>query len=273
MQKNPLVKYVVVCGILAIACILAMFPIYWMVLTSFKSTDQIASSQPLFFFTPSFANYKRVFLEQGFTTYFVNSLIVAGSVTVLSVSFGTLAAYSLSRFRFSEQLPFWILSTRMAPPVLAIIPLFLLFKPLGLLNTYFGLILAHTTFNLPFAVWVMRDFLKDIPIEIDRAALVDGLTRLQAFRKVILPLCWGGIISTAVFCFLFSWNEFIFALVLSGSNTKTLPVAAAGFITPVGIDWGGAAAAGTVAILPAAILAIVLQKYLVRGLTMGAIRG
>ena len=273
MQKNSLLKSTVIYVILTIACIAAIFPIYWMFLTSLKSVAQISSSKPLFFFTPTWSNYIRVFIEQGFSAYFFNSIIVAVSVTILSVGFGTLAAYSLSRYRFSDQLPFWILSTRMAPPVLAIIPLFILFKSLGLLNSYLGLILAHTTFNLPFAVWVMKDFLTDIPIEIDRAALVDGLTRLQAFRKVVLPLCWGGIISTAVFCFIFSWNEFIFALVLSGSNTKTLPLAAAGFITPVGIDWGGAAAVGAVAILPAAILAVILQKYLVRGLTMGAVRG
>lgn len=272
-MKRVSLRKVVVLAILIVASLISLFPILWMVLTSFKSPQMIYSSPPAFVFHPTLDNFHRAFVDGPFATNFLNSLFVASCATLLSVSIGTLGAYSLSRFRFNDQLPFWILSTRMAPPVLAVLPLFLMFKNLGLLNTYLGLIIAHTTFNLPFAVWIMRDFLSDIPKEIDRAALVDGLTRFQAFRKVILPLSWGGIISTAVFCFVFSWNEFIFALVLSGSDTKTLPLATAGFITPSGIDWGGASAVGTVALLPAAILAVVLQKYLVRGLTMGAVRG
>jgi multiple sugar transport system permease protein len=207
----------------------------------------------------------------------LNSVIVVTSSTAVALVFGSLAGYSLARFpmspRFRENISFWILSTRMIPPIVTIIPIFLIFKNLHLLNTYLGLGIVYTGFALPFAVWMMRAFIQEVPVDLEEAALVDGDTRLSAFFRIVLPLAAPGLAATAVFSVIVLWNEFLFALILTTTaKTITLPVGIAGLVSQYELLWGEMGAAGTVAIIPILIFSLSVQRYLVRGLTLGAIK-
>ncbi|HEU4387024.1 MAG TPA: carbohydrate ABC transporter permease, partial [Blastocatellia bacterium] len=191
---------------------------------------------------------------------------------------GTLAAYALARFklpgRLSERLSFWIASTRMLPPIVTIVPLFLMIRDAHLLDTIFSLVVVYAGFNLPFVVWMMRGFFEEVPREIEEAAVMDGDSRLGALRRVLLPLVTPGLAATAVFCLVTCWNEFLFALILTQTDASiTLPVAIAGQVTQYEIRWGAMSAAGVTAIVPVLIFAFAVQRYLVRGLSLGAVKG
>ena len=194
--------------------------------------------------------------------------------TLLSIVVATLAAYALSRmdFRGRHQFVNWVLSTRMMPPVAVAIPMFFIFKQFNLLDTYTGVILVHGLMNLPLAVLLLKSFFDDIPAEIDESALLDGASRWTIFRRIVLPMAKGGIAATAVLCFIFSWTEFLFVLTLTQTSIKTVPVVSSTFVTSIGTAWGNMAALGAAAIVPAFIVILLVQRHLVRGLTMGSLK-
>jgi len=257
----------------------ALAPVYWMLTISLKSeVDQFATPPPWFGFTPTLNHFYDAFVTRSFGDYLLNSAIVAVASTACALVIGTLAAYALARFqlpwRLNRHLSLWILSTRMFPAIVTVVPLFLMMRDLRLLNTRASLIIVYTAFNLPFVVWMMRGFFVELPRDLEEAALVDGDSRLGALFRVVLPLVAPGLAATAVFCLIVSWNEFLFALVLTQTDAAmTLPVGIAGRVTQFEIKWGVMSAAATVAIVPILVFALALQKYLVRGLSMGAVKG
>jgi len=205
---------------------------------------------------------------------YLNSLIIGITSTILTVALGTFAAYGFSRFKIrgKDDLLFFILSTRMLPPVVVLIPVFLMFRILNLSDTHIGLILLYTAFNVSFAVWVLKGFIDEIPIEYEEAAMVDGYTRFQVFRKIVVPQATTGMAATAVFCFIFSWNEYAFAFILANRTAQTVPAWLPYQMGVLGFDWGAAAAGAFLFLLPAMIFTIILRNHLVRGITFGAIR-
>ena len=228
----------------------------------------------LFFsFTPTVKHYVNLFANLNFGQYLINSLAAAGGSALVSVVFGSMAAYSLSRidFRGKKDFFFWIISTRMAPVVAVMVPLYAIFRTLDLVGTLPGLILAYTTFNLPFAIWILKGFFDNVPYAIEEAALCDGATRPRAFRE-ILPLVTPGIGAFLVLCVLFAWNDFLFASIIGSGGAKTLPVATRELVQPQNIQWGSIMAAGVVTTLPMMFLGLLIRRYLVTGLTMGAVR-
>jgi multiple sugar transport system permease protein len=221
-------------------------------------------------------HYVAAFGGSSFATYFLNSVILATASTITALALGVPAAYALARFdwRGRDALSNWILSTRMLPPIVTIVPLFLMLRSLGLINSLAGLALVYTGFNLPFVVWMMRGFFQEIPKEIEEAALLDGETRVGALWRIVLPLVRPGLAATAVFCLIVAWNEFLFALILTQTQAAmTLPVGIASRVTQYEIKWGAMSAAGVVAMLPVLVFAAAVQKYLVRGLSLGAVKG
>lgn len=272
------------------------FPILFWILASFKPfTDIFVMPPVLFGFRPILTWYRIVLggvdstaneLEQrgGVTTgggsyysvpFLRDSIIIAVVSTLIVVLVAALAAYALSRFQFRRQqdFVFWIVSTRMMPAAAAVLPFFIMYRSLGLIDTYTGVIIVHAVANLPLAVLLMRSFFDEVPRELDEAAMVDGTTRFGAFFKVILHYVWPGIAAAAILCFIFSWNEFLLTLTLTKTHVRTLPVAASTFDSQQGTEWGMLAALGTTAMIPVFIFVLFVQKHLVRGLTMGAIKG
>jgi multiple sugar transport system permease protein len=262
-----------------LAVIAALLPVYWMMTISLKhEVDQFSVPPKWFFFNPTLAHYKDAFIERSFGQYLTTSAIVAVVSTTCAIVLGTLAAYALARFRLPRKLnvrlALWILSTRMFPPIVTAVPLFLLMSDLRLLDTTAALIIVYTAFNLPFVVWMMRGFFQEIPRELEEAARVDGDSRLGALVRVVLPLVAPGLAATAVFCLIISWNEFLFALTLTQTDAAmTLPVGIAGRVTQYEIEWGVMSAAGVVAMIPILVFALAVQRYLVRGLSLGAVKG
>lgn len=275
MKVQNLFKYLlVICAML-----FALAPIYWMLTISLKyEVDQFAVPPLWFSFTATAEHYQDAFVGRSFGQFMITSAIVAVISTFCALTIGTLAAYALARFkmpyRLDRKLSLWILSTRMFPPIVTVIPLFLMMRDLQLLDTRASLVILYTGFNLPFVVWMMRGFFVEVPRELEEAALVDGDSRLGALWRVLLPLVAPGLAATAVFCLIISWNEFLFALVMTQTDAAmTLPVGIAGRVTQYEIKWGVMSAAGVVAMTPILIFAMAVQRYLVRGLSMGAIKG
>ena len=265
--------------LLTVALVIAIVPVYWMLSISLKTeVDQFAVPPRWIGFAPTFAHYYDAFFARSFGRYLVTSLTVATLSTICAVTLGTLAAYGLARFKLraglDRRLSMWILSTRMFPPIVTAVPLFLMMRDLRLLNTITALVIVYTALNLPFVVWMMRGFFRELPKELEEAAMVDGDSRLGALRRVILPLVTPGLAATAVFCLIVSWNEFLLALVLTQTDASmTLPVGIAGRVTQYEIKWGVMSAAGVVAMIPILVFAMAVQKYLVRGLSLGAVKG
>lgn len=226
-----------------------------------------------FDFTPTFKHYINLFVENNFGTYLLNSIVAAGGSALISVVLGSMCAYALSRtdFRGKKDLLFWIISTRMAPVVAVMVPLYAIFRNFGLVGTLPGLILAYTTFNLPFAIWILKGFFDNVPYSIEEAQMCDGCTRFQAF-VAILPLVAPGIGAFLILCVLFGWNDFLFASIIGSGGAKTLPVATKELVQPQNIQWGSIMAAGVVTTLPMMLLGLLVRRYLVTGLTMGAVR-
>jgi multiple sugar transport system permease protein len=274
-KTSRALKYI----LLSAALLAAIAPVYWMVTISLKSeVDQFASPPRWFSFTPTLAHYYDAFFTRSFAKYLTTSLAVAGLSTVCAVTLGTLAAYGLARFKLrgklDQRLSLWILSTRMFPPIVTAVPLFLMMRDLRLLNTIASLVIVYTALNLPFVVWMMRGFFRELPRELEEAAMVDGDSRLGALVRIILPLVTPGLAATAVFCLIVSWNEFLLALVLTQTDASmTLPVGIAGRVTQYEIKWGVMSAAGVVAMIPILAFAMAVQRYLVRGLSLGAVKG
>jgi multiple sugar transport system permease protein len=264
--------------ILAAALVFFLFPVIWMFLTSFKTQAEVFASPPVFIPGQwNLNNYAGALLPppngSGGWAGIRDSLIVSLSTAVVSVAVGALAAYSLARYRVGgQQFSFWILSTRMFPPVASALPLFLIFKELKLLDTYEALIIANTIFNLPFAIWLLKGFIEDSPAELEEAALIDGSSIFGAFWRITLPLITPGLVVALLFSFIFTWNEFMFALLLTRKAVRPLTVIIPSLVGGHEILWGQIAAAGVIAIIPGTLLALFLQRYIVRGLTMGALK-
>jgi multiple sugar transport system permease protein len=254
-----------------------LFPLYMMITTSLKTDLQTFEWPPVWIFTPTFHSYYNalfVFGGRSADHYLLNSLVVTLSSSALAVFLGAMAAYGLARFRFrgNRDIAFYILSTRFAPPVGFIVPIYLMVQRSGLLDSQLALIIVYTSMNLSFVTWILRGFFLEIPIEIEEAALVDGYSRWQIFLRVALPLVRPGLAATAILSAIFSWNEFLFASILAPGNAATIPVYLAGFSASMNIDWGEYMAVGTMAVLPIMIFTLALQRHLVRGLTFGAVR-
>lgn len=270
VRKKRLLNNALFYIVIALVVIYFLFPIYYMFITSIKTSLEAYAIPPKFFnFTPTTNNWVGIVIQKPFFYYLYNSIIVALGTTIISMVFGSLAAYSLARFKFNHanKISLLILIIRMLPPFAAVIPIFLIMKRFELLDTRIGLIIAHTTFNLPFVVWMMREFILSLPLEIEEAGMIDGLTRFRAFCKLLLPLLRPGLTAVSIFCVIFSWSEFLFAFLLTQTKAKTMPVAIAE------LSWQQASAAGTAIIIPVLILAFCVQKYLVQGLTFGAVEG
>lgn len=249
-----------------------LLPFFWMILNSFKTALGISKIPPDLFFVPTLENYVSVFLSQNFLDFFGNSFIIATGSTLFGLLLGLPAAYSIARYR-QNGLAIAILMGRMVPGITFLIPWFIIFRQLHLVDTYLSLILSHMLVGLPFIVWVMVPFFEAIPTELDEAARVDGSSVLGTFTRVILPISGPGIISASLLAFIYSWNNFMFSIVLATERTKTLPVAIYNFISYAQINWGGLMAAAVVITLPILVLALLTQRFIVRGLTAGALKG
>jgi len=258
---------------ITLIAIIAIFPFVWMLLISLK-TRVLTYDPSVWFFKPTLENYLAIFQERHILFFAKNSLIVVFSTTIISLIFGSIAAYGFARFSFSkkEDFAFWILSLRMLPPMATVIPFFVLAKFTGLLDTHLILILSYMTFNIPFSIWMMRGFFEEIPRQVEEAASVDGCSHWQIFTKILLPLSLPGLTATAIFCIIQSWNEFAFALFLTGFNARTLPTTASFFLSVTGVIWGEMSAVGVLTVLPVLIFAMLVQRYMIRGLTFGAIK-
>ena len=253
---------------------LILFPVVWMATMMVKPEAVMFERPTVWWFTPTLEHFEFV-LAAGFQWYLLTSFVVALASTALVALLGTPAAYAFARFEMwrRDDLFLFILATRMAPPVCLVIPFYLIYSRLGLIDTYIGLIIAYLTFNLSFYVWVLRSFCRDLPVELEEAAMVEGYPRWQVLRRIVLPLLRPGIVATAVLCFIFAWNEFLFAFMLGGKSVKTLPVAIPTLITTQGVKWGEMAIVGVVALVPILIVVFLLQRHIVRGLTLGAVKG
>ena len=264
-------------ALLALALVITLLPIYWMAITSLKTQLEVFASPPTFVpQRPTSENYVSLFANRNMGAYLLNSLIVVGASVLLALAIGSLAAYALARFRMgrlNDRLSFWVLAPRMIPPIAIVVPIFLILQQLGLLNKHLGLILVYTAFNLPFVVWMMRSFFQEIPIDLEEAAMVDGASRLSAFWHVMLPLAAPGLVATAIFAIIVTYNEFFFALTLTSTPAAaTLPVGTAALIGKTQTLFGEMAAAGVVATAPIVLFALLVQRHLVRGLTLGAVK-
>lgn len=263
--------------LLAVFMVVMLFPVLWMLETALKeSKDIYAVPAKVFSFGPTLDHFKNVFSSDSpVLAGFRNSVIVAGASTIIATVLGVPAAWAYSRFALKgkkDQL-FFILSTRFMPPVVVVIPVFLMFRDLGLLDTQLGLILVYAAFNLPFTIWMMKGFIDDVPAEYEEAAMLDGFSRFEAFWRVILPLLIPGIAATAVFALIFSWNEFVFSIFLiTDPDTRTAPSAIAGLIGGTTTDWGLVAASAMVFAVPVLVFAFLVRKHLVAGVTLGAVR-
>lgn len=261
---------------IAFVIALALFPIYWTFATAFKSKVDALATPPVWMFRPILDNFRYITHARiAFPRYLLNSIIISLGTTAISLTAGSIAAYSLARydFRGKENIAFWMLSTRMIPAPAVVLPIYILMRSLRLVDTHLAPILTHTLITLPFVVWVMRGFFEEIPAEIEEAALVDGCSRWGTFLKIVLPLSIPGLIVTALFCIMFSWNEFLFALVLTSTKAKTATVACTEFRGWMETAWGPACAAAAITIVPILLITMFLQRHLVRGLTLGAVKG
>jgi len=261
-------------ALIFVALAIFIFPIIWMFSTSFKEEVDAFRYPPVITSNPpTLVNYRAV-IQSEFPLYILNSVIICSVTVTISIVLGAPASYALSRYNFKNKrsIANWILTTRMAPPVAVALPMFLLMKFFNLLDTRLSLVILYTTFNLSFVIWLMRGFFEEIPKELDEAALIDGCSPARAFFRIVLPLVAPGLAAVAIFCFIFSWNEFFYALIMTHSRSRTVPVGVQGFIGLYGIKWGEMTAAASLATVPILAFAIVTQKHLVRGLTLGAVK-
>jgi multiple sugar transport system permease protein len=251
-----------------------VFPVYWLFIISFKMPDEIFAFPPVWYpASIQFANYKVLF-KDGDATTVGNSLILASVSTIIAMILGTIAAYSLVRFKTGgENLAVWIISQRMMPPVAIVFPVFLLYVWLGWVDSYVGLIVLYTAFSLPYVIWMMRGYIEDIPLELEESALVDGHTRWEVLWKVVLPMARSGLFATAVFTFVFSWNDFLFALVLTRTEVTTYTVQVTHYFGGQSNFWAKIAAMSVLGTIPIFIAVATMQRFLVRGISMGAVKG
>lgn len=257
-----------------VVTLLFLFPVYWLFMISFKTPDEIYHV-PLLWIPGQiqFSNYYVLFRD-GDVVAILNSLIVAGVSSGIAIVLGTLCAYSLARFGTGgENLAMWIISQRMIPPIAVVFPIFLIYVYFGLVDGYFGLILLYTAFNLPYVIWMMRGYIVDVPLELEESALVDGLNRWEVIWKVVFPMVRPGLMATSVFTFVFAWNDFLFALVLTRTEVITFPVMLTHYFGGQSNFWAKIASMSVLWTLPIFVAVSVMQRYLVRGISLGAVKG
>jgi multiple sugar transport system permease protein len=249
-------------------------PIFWLVNVALKTQAQLFVRTPSFIFTPTFENFGIAIFQYGILRNALHSFVIAAASTALTLVLAMLFVYGITRFRFQFRNPLlmWILNLRMLPPIAIVIPFYVLYSDVGLIDTYRGMVLAYLPLTLPLAVWLLYGFAQELPLSIDEAALIDGANRWQIFRDMIFPLMRPALAVAGTFCFLEVWNEFVLALILTGPNTKTVPIGLSEFITEHAVEWGPMSAAALVLLLPLLFVTYFLQGSLVRGLTLGAVR-
>jgi multiple sugar transport system permease protein len=285
-MKQTLWQKVLLYVIVIFWSFVCLFPFYWLFTTSFKKPLHVSRGPryaPYLDYEPTGEHWQYLFDEQGENLFrhFRNSLIAATGSTILAVVIGAMGGYGLARYSYywrglgwrNDNIAFWIISQRFLPPALFVVPFLLLYSRLNLVDTHIGLILAYTMFNVPFAVWIMRDFFMNLPSDLEDSALVDGATAWQAFMRIVLPLSTPGLVSVAIFSFVFSWNEFLYALMLTNFDAITLPVLIAGQNNTRGIQWWFISALALAAVLPVILIGLFLERYITKGLTAGAIKG
>lgn len=253
---------------------LVLFPFAWLLVMSFKTDQDIFAWPPRLFFTPTLANYAALW-DGNFPRSFANSAIASLVSTALAMLIGTPGAYALSRMSLKAErvLSLLVLASRMAPPIAFTIPYFLVYRRLELLDTLTGLVIVYLTFNLSLVVWLMRSFFDATPRALEEAAWIDGATLLQTFTRIVLPVAGPGLAATAILCFLYSWNDFFFALILTRTQAMTAPVAVVNFMQYAGWEWGKIAAGGTLVMLPVLVFSILVRRFLIHGMTAGAVKG
>ncbi len=259
---------------LAVGIVLAvyLFPFYWMVLASLKTQIQNFAFPPLFLFAPTLDNYRTVFINNPFALYLWNSLLIGAASTLLGLGLGLPAAYGIARFKKGGVGAAFLIA-RIAPGISYLVPWFIIFSSLHLVGSYSALILSHLTIALPLVVWIMIGFFEDVPDELEDAAHIDGASYFQTFLKVALPMVKPGIATAGILSFIQSWNTFMYSVVLSDSQTRTLPVAVFGFLSYGGFDWGSLTAAATIITVPVMVLALLIQRHIVGGLALGSVKG
>lgn len=256
-----------------LALVFVLFPVVWLVQMSLRPNEDILGYRMLF--VPTLANYRALLNDSSFVRSFLNSVVSSGTSTVVALILGTPAAYALSRgkFRGRSTISMWILATRMAPPIAFVIPFFVAFRVAGLVDTVWGLALIYLIFNLAFVIFMMRMFFDAVPRRLEEAAWLDGCGTWKTFRIITLPLTLPGLAATAVLCFIFSWNDFFYALILTRTNAMTAPVAIVNFMQYEGWEWGKIVAGGTLVMLPVMIFAVLMRRWLIAGLTDGSVKG
>ncbi|MBM7094852.1 MULTISPECIES: carbohydrate ABC transporter permease [Alteribacter] len=275
MKRKTTFQKVLIYAAAIFVFVVSMFPFWWMVISSLKPSSEIFSSVPTFWpHDITFQHYYNIFVRANFWVYFTNSLMVAGTVTLLGTGIAALAGYAIGRFNIKGKnaILLMILSVQMFPLVVMIIPLFIVMSRLGLVNSLVGLVIVYLTFALPFCIWMMRSYFASIPVEIEEAAMIDGCTRMQAFRKVIFPLAWPGVSATSIFAFITAWNEFVFAVTfIQDDSLRTLPLALQQFFSRFTADFGGLMAASTIATIPVLLFFIFFQGKMTKGLVQGSV--
>jgi multiple sugar transport system permease protein len=256
------------------ATLVFLFPVYWMFSVSLKRPEEIFQSPPAWYPSdPQIGNFLVLFTD-GDAWSVWHSLVIAGTSTLIAMVLGTLCAYGIVRFKTGgEHLAVWILMQRLLPPIAVVFPLFLAYAWMGLADTYFGLILLYTAFALPYVVWMMRGYLLEVPLELEEAALVDGCTRLGVLWRVVLPVARNGLFATAIFAFIYSWNEFLFALVMTRTNVITYTVQISNYFGPQSTFWAKISAMSVLGTLPVFLAVAATQRYVVRGISLGAVKG
>ncbi len=286
MKRQTWLQRFLLYAIVIFWCFVCLFPFYWLFTTSFKKPLHVSRGPvyiPYVDYSPTGEHWQYLFDRQGdvFLRHFRNSLIAATGSTALAVVIGAMAGYGLARYAYhwralgwrNDNIAFWVISQRFLPPALFVVPFLILYSNLHLIDTHFGLILAYTMFNTPFAVWIMRDLFQSLPRDFEDSALVDGATYWQAFVRIVLPLSAPGLVSVAILSFIFSWNEYLYALMLTNFDAITIPVLIAGQNNTRGIQWWYITALTLAAVTPVIVMGLLLERYLAKGLTAGALKG
>ncbi|WP_455367241.1 carbohydrate ABC transporter permease [[Eubacterium] cellulosolvens] len=276
MSDQPRLKTGFLYLIIIFFTIWTLFPFYWMVGTSLKLEDEYWAIPPTWIpMKPNWRNYSFFIETLNIRNSFFHSLFIGLVSTFITIIIGSLAGYYIARFNFrgKRDVAFWILSQRMFPAIVIALPIFIMYKSLGMLDTYHGMILVYTAMNLPFAVWILRSFFTEIPPDMEESAMIDGSSRLGALFRIIIPLAAPGMIATAILCFIFCWNEFLFALVLTRESARTLPLEIAALRSTESWRFGQISAVVVIATVPIIIFTLLVQRYIIRGLTLGGVKG
>ena len=275
-SKTDYLRGALIAGLILVALVWTLFPLYYLFLTSVKSSKILFQTPPTLIAQPTLETYRVMYVERGFYKFFANSFIVASGTVVVTLTIASFASFGFTQWRFKgkEIVFFGSLIGRMFAPVTTLVPIYLMLKYVRLLDNEIGLILVHSAFSLPLAIIILRDFFSQVPKDLTESAFIDGASSLQVLRKIVLPLSGNGLVAAGLLCFVESWNEFLFALVLTSLKAKTAPVVLATLADTEGqIQWGALSALGVGTVLPTVLVMVFLGRFLIRGLTLGAVKG